>query len=247
MNARPARRWIGLSSKALALAFSLVLYAGAVSTARSQHVGPVRTWPTVQAPDGARLDSIAPDVVLNGVPGRVLRFVVKGTEASLLEFYRQQFGARRVENRVRAMQVIAAQQGEFFHTVQLKALGPDTVEGTVLTHPMRGGGRSAAARDTEQALPPDSAVLTTLQSNDGGRRTVTLLAASAASPRSIRDHLVRVLQQRGMQLVQEDVGALQGREALSLMLGGAGEEALITITDAGRYRAVLVNRTKASE
>jgi len=107
-----------------------------------------------------------------------------------------------------------------------------------------GGGRSAIALDSEKLLPAASAVLSQLQSNDAGKQSMLLMAANKASAKANRDHLVNALQERGFRLVKDDERAVEGRAAYALTLSSVDEEAMVTVTDAGAYRAVLINRTR---
>ncbi|MBC7716161.1 MAG: hypothetical protein H7143_04435 [Pseudorhodobacter sp.] len=107
-----------------------------------------------------------------------------------------------------------------------------------------GGGRSAIALDSEKLLPAASAVLSQLQSNDAGKQSMLLMAANKASAKANRDHLVNALQERGFRLVKDDERTVEGRAAYALTLSSVDEEAMVTVTDAGAYRAVLINRTR---
>ncbi len=203
------------------------------------------SWPSLKYPDAARVQTVAEEMVLNGVPARVTRFEFRGDEAEVIEFYRQQFGARRVENKVAGMVVIASQQDNYFHTIQLKTLQPGKVQGTVMTNRVQGGAsRSAVALDTEKLLPPDSAVLSQMQSNDAGKHSMLLVAANKASAQANRDHVLLALQGRGFRLVKDDQNSAAGRPAFSLTLASSDEEAMVTVTDSGTYRSVLINRTR---
>ena len=213
-------------------------------------------WPTLKFPDNAKVQSVADDIVLNGTPARVMRFEFRGDEAEVVEFYRQQFGARRVENKVAGMLVVATQQADFFHTVQLKTLQPGKVQGTVMTNRVQGGtagngaaggGRSAVAFDTVKLLPPDSAVLSQMQSVDAGKQSMLMVAANKASAQANRDHVLLALQGRGFRLVKDDQNTTAGRPAFALILASPDEEAMVTVTDAGTYRAVLINRTREAK
>ena len=210
-------------------------------------------WPTLNFPDNAKVQTVADDMVLNGTRARVMRFEFRGDEADVVAFYRQQFGARRVENNVAGMLVVATQQADFFHTVQLKTLQPGTVQGTVMTRRILAGAagngavagaRSAVAMDTERLLPPDSSVLSQMQSVDAGKQSMLLVAANKASAQANRDYVLLALQSRGFRLVKDDQRTAAGRRAFALMLASPDEEAMVTVTDAGLYRAVLINRTR---
>jgi hypothetical protein len=208
-------------------------------------------WPDVPTPSGAQVQTVAGDMVLNGVRARVVRFEVNDKEANVLGFYRQQFGSQRVENAVQGHSTIATAQGQYFHTVQLQSMASGAVQGTVMTSHLpaaaagasAGAVRSAVAIDTKKMLPLDSSVLTDMQSVDAGKRSVLLLAANAMGVRANRDHVVQAMQGRGFRVTQEQPLVRQGRESIYLTLASVVEDAMVTISDAGSYRAVLINRT----
>lgn len=229
------RRFIRASAGAFVLCGALFV----ADAAKAQ------SWPEFAAPDGAQVREVGRDIVLNGMPARLIEFDVAADAAEVLGFYRRRFGARRVENRVNGAQVVAARQGDYFFTVQIKPAGTGASRGTLMIARLRGGGgRSAVALDTEKLMPSDAAVLTRMQSDDAGKRSVMVLAAHAGSVLTLRDHIVHALQERGFRVAKEDAGWADGRASMSLALASPTEEVMVTIVDAGRYRSVLINRTR---
>jgi hypothetical protein len=55
--------------------------------------------------------------------------------------------------------------------------------------------------------------------------------------------VVQAMQGRGFRVTQEQPLVRQGRESIYLTLASVVEDAMVTISDAGSYRAVLINRT----
>jgi hypothetical protein len=201
-------------------------------------------WPQWEAPAGARVQAVAPDVVLNGKRSRILRLDSSESADNLLAFYRARFGAKRVENRVHGAQVIGAREGGFFHTVQVRTNATGRAETTVITTSLAEGlQRSAVVTDTESSLPADSTVLQTMESNDGGVRAVTVTAANGHDVRTNSDHLRRALQARGFSVSKEEAAAT-ARAGSTMWLSAQGEEAIVTVVDTGAHRAVTVHRTK---
>jgi hypothetical protein len=202
-------------------------------------------WPQWEAPAGARVQAVAPDVVLNGKRSRILRIDSGESADNLLAFYRARLGAKRVENRVHGAQVIGAREGGFFHTVQVRTNAAGRAETTVITTSLAEGlQRSAVVTDTESSLPADSTVLQTMESNDGGVRAVTVTAANGHDVRTNSDHLRRALQARGFRVSKEEAAAATARAGSTMWLSAQGEEAIVTVVDTGAHRAVTVHRTK---
>ncbi|MFL6665198.1 MAG: hypothetical protein ACJ8G7_23765 [Rhizobacter sp.] len=219
---------------------------------------PADGWPTPGTPAGARIQVVADEMILNGRPCRVFRFDVRASDDEVLAFYRERFRTTRaVEARVKAHRVIATREGDYFHTVQLNPdAGARRVEGTVITTALRGQPeRSSAAADIEAWLPADTAVLSTMQSSDGLRghvRALTVVAVNRHSVQANRDHVAEALRQRGFRLVDGDTPATDTPAAhspasVSLTFASPTEEAALTISDAGLYRAVLIHRTKEAK
>jgi hypothetical protein len=202
-------------------------------------------WPQWEAPAGARVQAVAPDVVLNGKRSRILRIDSGESADNVLAFYRARLGAKRVENRVHGAQVIGAREGGFFHTVQVRTNAAGRAETTVITTSLAEGlQRSAVVTDTESSLPADSTVLQTMESNDGGVRAVTVTAANGHDVKTNSDHLRRALQARGFRVSKEEAAAATARAGSTMWLSAQGEEAIVTVVDTGAHRAVTVHRTK---
>lgn len=202
-------------------------------------------WPQWEAPAGARVQAVAPDVVLNGKRSRILRIDSSESADNLLAFYRARFGAKRVENRVHGAQVIGAREGGFFHTVQVRTNAGGRAETTVTTTSLAEGlQRSVVVTDTESSLPANSTVLQTMESNDGGVRAITVTAANGHDVKTNSDHLRRALQERGFRVTKEEAAGATARAGNSMWFTAPGEEAIVTVVDTGAHRAVTVHRTK---
>jgi hypothetical protein len=223
---------------ALARSFAIVAGLGLLGAAFATAV----PWPPLEMPAGARAESVAGDLVLNGKPCRIARFQVQGGLDEVLQFYRDRFRATRaVETRVKNQPVIATRRGDHFITVQLEPLA-GTVRGTIITTALRrDAGAVSASRDTEAWMPADTIVVSALQSSDAGRRSVTVVGINGNSIAANRSHVVGAVQQRGFRLVRED-GAGEGGSAW-LAFRSPDEDAVLAFADAGAYRTVVVQRT----
>jgi hypothetical protein len=202
-------------------------------------------WPQWEAPAGARVQAVAPEVVLNARRSRILRIDSSESADNIVAFYRTRFGARRVENRVQGAQVIAARDGDFFHTVQVRTNAAGRAETTVITTDVAAGlQRSTVITDTESSLPADTKVVQTMESNDSGMRAVTVTATNGHDLKTNGDHLRRALAERGFRLVREEAASPRAQAASTMWLTGQGEEAIVTVVDTGDRRVVTVHRTK---
>jgi hypothetical protein len=208
-------------------------------------------WPRWQAPTDAHVQSVAPDVVLNGKRSRILQIDSSANVEAMLGFYRQQFGTRRVENKLGQAQIIAAREGEFFHTVQIERSGPGGAKATVITTAASPSlSKSTALHDTQAWLPADTKTLQTMESTDGGMRAVTVNAVNTQALQANRDQLLQAMQQRGFRLVREDKPKAVGagvRDGVSLWLSAGEEQATVTVVDTGERRFVSIVRTKEAK
>lgn len=204
-------------------------------------------WPDVKTPPNAEMQMVATDMLLNGKPCRLLRFDVHATEAEVLAFYRHEMGAKRVvENRLKNDPVIATRQGDYFVTVQLHALNPQTMQGTVMTTLLSAKpATSLVLLDTQKVFPADTQVISTVQTADAGKRSLVLIGVNFNSLRANRDHVVAALMERGFRPSKSDT-ALDDRDPtlVSMHLSSPVEEASVTISDDGARRSVVINRVR---
>jgi hypothetical protein len=221
----------------LACCAALVLVAAG---ARAQE-----SCPAVETPPGSHVEQVATDLTLNGQHSRVARFSSGGSDADILAFYRTRFGARHVENVVAGARVIAARQGGCFVTVRIAPAGAGPVEATVIaTRLGAGSAQSRVALDTRNLLPAGTSVLQTQESVDNGTQGVLLVAANGLGLQADVDALAEQFRARGFRIQREDTARIEGRASMSLSLASASEEATVTVSDAGPWRALVIHRTR---
>jgi hypothetical protein len=202
-------------------------------------------WPTLQSPEGTRSAIVAPDVVLNGKRSHIVRLQMKASVDDARAFYKQQFNGRFVENRWKDTWLIASQQGEFFHTLQLSAAPGGKAQALAVSTAMAGPrARSTVMADTERMLPPDSAVALSNESSDGPLRSVLMTGVNRHSVDANVDHTVEQLKARGYRVVRQDSHAVNGRPAQSVWLDGEAGSAIVSVVDVGEQRAVSIQRSK---
>jgi hypothetical protein len=228
-----------MSALARSLAVASLGMFGAASPAQDG------AWPQVEMPAGSHAQVVAADLVLNGRPCRIIRFEVASNVEEVLQFYRSQFRVTRaVETQVNGTRVIASRRGDHFQTVQLQAFA-SAVQGTVITTALlREPIRTAASRDTETLLPPDTAVVSLLQSRDRDEQTLTAIAINLDSVQANHDRIVSALRQRGFRVLGQPN---ESADTMSITLSSPTERLTLTVTDAGPYRTVLIQRTKEAK
>jgi hypothetical protein len=231
-----------VSSAVLALACG----SGAAGNAGSAGAD---AWPELRLPADSSVETISAEMLLNGKPCRMVRFRVRASDDDVMAFYRTEFGPKRVENKVKTDRVIATRQGDYFVTLQLRTLDKQTVEGTAMTTMIAGKPVSSPALvDTKKLLPADTQVLSTVQTSDAGQRSLMVIGVNHNSVRANRDHVIDAMTERGFRLTKQE-GALDDKDSssLSLQLASPAEEAAVTISDAGAYRSVVINRIREAK
>jgi hypothetical protein len=202
-------------------------------------------WPALAVPPGARTESVASDLLLNGRRCKVIRFEVSSTEQGVLAFYRAQFGGRVVQNAAKNGSIIATRQGDYFHTVQLRVVEPNRIQATLISTLLSSSASSsAAAIDTERLMPVQTTVISTLQAVDAGTRSVMIIGVNKNSATVNRDHVVAALARQGFRIVRADAPDGVDSGSVSLQFASLDEEATVTIADEGSYRAVVIHRTR---
>lgn len=195
-------------------------------------------WPVVAAPPDVPLSSAGASISLGGLPMRIHVFATDKSTDDILDFYREQWGTRRVENKVKGATVIGRKEGDYFTTVQVTSsagLTKGVVAITRLTAPA-----SAPSYDPFQA-PFNSKVLSDMQSVDGGKISRQTIFTNTQSTTTNRDRLVAMMEAEGMKLEVE--GAPDAQRGQALFFRGGGQEAIAAITRNGAESAVVLSVT----
>ncbi|HEX6703991.1 MAG TPA: hypothetical protein VF169_04455 [Albitalea sp.] len=227
------------------IVFPTALLAGLMIAVVGCAPAQAAAWPEVPTPPGARVQVVAGDMSLNGRPCRVLRVDSDIAADEVLDFYRRRFGSNvAVEHRMADKRILATRQADFFTTVQIRPTGERSAETTVMTARMLPQPvQSAASNETERLLPTDTAIVSNLQARDAGRRSLTVVGINKHAVQANRDHLVAALRARGFE-VRSESSAANTAGSIWVLLVANGEEVILSISDAGAYRAILINRAQ---
>lgn len=201
-------------------------------------------WPELPAPAQAKLGWVMPDGFVNGFAGRIAQARWNGSMDEAVAHYRERWGQRMVQNRIKTATVLATRQGEVFVTVQLRELPGAQVQATILQTAMGDTPqRSPALVNTQGWLPESSKVLQTLESKDGADRALTLVAVNEQSIDTNAAQIERMARMGGMKAVPDDKAAQDALHRV-LRLQGRDEEAVVVLSRDPRHTTVIVNRTR---
>lgn len=185
--------------------------------------------PVLDRPAG-KLQWVAENTVVNGLPLQILRFDGKQSPQEVLAFYRQlwQRGAPPIEYTSGPWQVIAAARSECFYTVQVQAAGGGVTG--YLAASSKPAGKAVRPADKVLPLLPGSQIVNDIEHRDPGKSARTVVAASKASPGANADFYRRRLADAGWTLVTDSEPSMrksqgvvmtwkQGLAELNLVIG----------------------------
>lgn len=148
-------------------------------------------WPDVPAPEHSQSEWVSRHMVYNGVHMRSSRFTTARSPEQVEAFYREQWGADLVRNRLGRKTILGHREGRHFITVDLEGAGGGT-EGTVgivdmqappPRHPLGHG----------LPRPANSEVINDIRYLDTDSPARTLLLHNTLSPRLNHDYYFRRL------------------------------------------------------
>lgn len=221
-------------------AAALLLAATAWAAPAAQPAG----WPAINPPEGARITTVAPDILVNGQHSRLVQLDLDGTLQQAQRHFARQFGPRHVVNQLGDATLVATQRGGYFLTAKLAASAGGRVQATLITTAVASQPQYSPAWDaTRRLLPPESTVALSTESSDGPARALTLTAVNRHDVAANLDHLAAGLRAQGYQTQRRELTQAQGRPAASLWLQGDQGSATVTVVDLGAQRAVTIQRS----
>lgn len=165
----------------------------------------VTPWPEMPSMPKARVEWVAKDVWINGLPTRVQQFESKQSAEEVLAYYRSLWRAGEAgpprENKHAEWQIIAALHGPFQMVVQVKPDGASGSKGIMSCVNLR--------EVKSRYLPPDwprdapLKVLQVMESVDGPKRSFHVTATSDKGQSLVRDYMRSVWAQSGWRLQNE--------------------------------------------
>lgn len=159
---------------------------------------PLAACPEFPAPKKAKMQSVAEQMEINGLPMAIKHLESTDEPGTILAFYREKWAATEkvpapVEYPLGPWQVIASLRGECFYTVQVKPFGKNGSEGLL------GVTTAPGKASVKEAVPmlPGSTVLNDLGHNDAGKTARTVLLKNGFSTATNADFYLRNLTDQG--------------------------------------------------
>jgi hypothetical protein len=197
------------------------------------------SWPEVQYPERARVETIAESMRMNGIPVRLYRFEVNRPVGEVRDFYRSAFGSKRVEPAMEGFTVIAAAQTDAFSTVRLRALGEQRTEGFVMQS--RTDTQELKTTRNDFPMPSDSQLISQVESTDSGNTSNLMLLQNTHSTKTNVDFFVRTLMDRGLNVSRQAESSSGKLTAQTVWFNGKDKEALLVVQQSSQGSVVKLN------
>lgn len=197
-------------------------------------------WPALAAPENARVVSVAESMKLNGFPTKIRRFSVDASVDDVLQRYRSEWGKLRVENEVGPFRVIGRQQGDYYMSVQVRALDAKRAEGYLAITDIRAG-YDNRNRPLGYSLPAESSLLSDMEAEDLGRASRHLTLTNRHSVDTNAQFFKDQLAARALHLEREAGTGKDGDPSRTLFFRGAGREAIVVISKRANDTVVVLN------
>jgi hypothetical protein len=165
----------------------------------------VTPWPEIPTLEKARVEWVAKDVWINGVPTRVQQFESTQSPERVMAYYRSLWRSGEAgpprENNHAEWRMIATIHGPFQMVVQVKPSGASGSKGIMSCVNLK----EVKARYLPPEWPRNAPlkVLQVMESVDGPKRSFHIMATSDRGLALVRDHLRSVWGQRGWRLQNE--------------------------------------------
>lgn len=207
-------------------------------------------WPTVTAPPRSAVQWVAENMTQNGIPMQVKTFYSATSLDDVLSFYREKWtgnGEAAVENQLGEWVVIGRRDGDYYMTVQARAIGSNETEGFIAVNDLSVLlAERASAADEFPSMGGTSVVSNTV-SYDEGREAKTLILQNDYSVDSNASFYIGELKSAGWALRTSFERPEAGRDTQLLYFERATLTCFITVADAGDGKTLIaVNLTDSA-
>lgn len=216
-------------------------WAGSVSAA---------SWPQVSEPPRSNVQWVADNVIQNGIPMQVKTFRSTASLDAVMNHYRQDWtgnGGSAIENRLGEWYVIGRREGEYYVTVQVRAMGKSESEGFIAVNNLSALLNEQASVDDPFPRMGGSQVVSKTVSSDLGRDATTLIFENSYTANANASFYVGELRITGWSLRTRFERPEAGYDTYTLYFERASEGCFITVADTGSGKTyIAVNLTHVS-
>jgi hypothetical protein len=224
----------------------IALMLMAVST--SSHCAATIAWPEPLLPSNVALQSVGEHLSINGMPVRIFEFsssraadeLVAGFRTSIQRDYTRRAGSNSGEY------LVAGRSGDFWLTLQVKAVPGGGVRGTW----------SASPRFVENAqhevakppgFPPEATLIQQIDSFDVDKNSQLAVGSEEASIRGVADRLESTLRASGFHKEVWPAHNWTGEDRYAAVFTRSREQVVVTLARQGAGTAIVINRITALE
>lgn len=199
-------------------------------------------WPEVPDPPKSKVEWVAKDSVINGLPSRIEKFESQLSMAEVLSHYRAFWAnsptGKPRENKMGDWSTLSTLQGPFQITLQVQSKGKQGSFGLISV-----ANFGEANKDFYPKSMPkwsDAKVLQVMESDDGPKHSQYVVVASRESLDFNIRRSREEWQRRGFTLVRESKPDPGGEASWVASFDKAGASLDVTVARSDRYRATTV-------
>lgn len=190
-----------------------------------------------------RVQMVAPDVVANGLPVKVLRFDGEQAVEAVLAHYQRLWAGEGAQAPMMydmgQWRVVAAMRDGCFYTVQVQAAGLGTTALISVSDVRRSTPPVVAM--WQLPMPASSELLSELMHRDSGRPAQTWVLRNGFSPRANADFFQRRLSAEGWRLMRDDAVNIEREPNVLMHLRRDGALLDLVISPEGVGATVVAN------
>jgi hypothetical protein len=177
-----------------ALCFALFVIGRAVAA---------EPWPEIPSPPKARVEWVADNMRINGVPTRVLQFQSQAARAVVVDYYRSYWSGgyptKAVVKPLGAATVVSQRHGPYFMLVKVEDGPKGTSQGLISVAQV--AGVKITLDPGELPLMPSAHVVSVVESADPGKHSREVVVVTSQAPASVTDFYQASFSNAGWQQV----------------------------------------------
>lgn len=221
------------------LRFQFVLALLLSGAAHAQNSTP---WPEVPLPPHAKVEWVAQDMKVNGIPMRVMHFESTASRSEIVAYYTSHWsGAYPGKPSVQPLEeatVVGQVHGPYYMTVKVSDRPHDASEGLISVSQIAGNRVERSAGGLP--LMPGATIVSVVESNDPGQRCRQLVVAQDAGVDSANSFYQTALEGAGWHLVQKSPADAGNAGTLSVYHRDRSELSIGLSAAQGRRGSTLV-------
>lgn len=206
--------------------------------------GAAEPWPEIPSPPKAKVQWVADNMRVNGVPTRVMQFQSQEGRNDIVEYYRAFWsGGYPTKPSVTALgasTVISQRHGPYFMTVKVEDASGGSSHGLIAVS--RVGGSKVELNAGDLPLMPGAKVVSVVESSDPGKHNREVVVLSRQTPQSVLQFYQSFYENAGWRQVQNNdlSGSAKSPRGTFVVFARDGTEVQLAIHDTAKTQGCLL-------